>query len=448
MTVPSVSWALPAWPYSQEENLFTVDWSGFVLNSAYVDTRQILNFRDELGSRNGYILVLPKPIDEDVNGNDINAKGQSNIMPIYSRLSATITGPDAGQARCLSVIEGDFLGTEDITIECFRLRDAFIQLDWERFSFFTGQIWHPITFPYVAPDTISIAYGVPINAYARNPQLRLEYKTENYTILGAALSQVIDINNGPCSKDDIITHCGQDPLFTQCEQDPIVNNLTGHHRSGIYARNAIIQNIHGQFIWYPREHVHLGIGGDYKRLVPRLVSNQNIKVDESISSFCAIAYADLYYDELRATAKFIYSESGDCYNLLGGYAVHSIDPITDKRTYTNLRYIGCWLDIYAVGKIEPGMFIGVTKNVGAAKTIIPCIEQDGKLVSLVYGYGTEVDYLFRVSPRLRILFDPFTVGFEVEYNRAAYGRINTQGEVVNTRPVGAIRCLVGFYYFF
>ena len=39
-------------------------------------------------------------------------------------------------------------------------------------------------------------------------------------------------------------------------------------------------------------------------------------------------------------------------------------------------------------------------------------------------------------------------GAEFEYTRAAYGTINTKGDVVNTDPVGNFRVLLTLFYYF
>ena len=78
----------------------------------------------------------------------------------------------------------------------------------------------------------------------------------------------------------------------------------------------------------------------------------------------------------------------------------------------------------------------------------------------------DADYMFILSPRIRVFFGPLVVGAEVNYFRVAYSKrrvqerlaqdsenawecdFDSRGRVINTVPVSNIRLLVVTNYYF
>ena len=120
------------------------------------------------------------------------------------------------------------------------------------------------------------------------------------------------------------------------------------------------------------------------------------------------------------------------YGLIGGYAVEkgSIDPVTDFQKYTTLRTLSGWSDwtITPTDFFETGWFIGAEKNCGSRK----CIEHDVVVDDVVverriFGFGTDLDTVFRFSPRFRFKVKQITFALEIEYTRAAFGDSGAEG---------------------
>jgi hypothetical protein len=85
-----------------------------------------------------------------------------------------------------------------------------------------------------------------------------------------------------------------------------------------------------------------------------------------------------------------------------------------------------------------GLFIAYAKNLGA-----------GELVTgPYYARGSNIDYAYRISPRLIFNVRKFRLAGEFEYTVAAYGTTNEKGYVSNASEVGNLRFLLGVYYFF
>lgn len=384
--------------------------------SGYVKAEGIYDSRQDFTERDDHFLFFPLDKRFDVRGKDINSRGDFGEYAIQTRLRFEAFGPDIGCMQSRSYIEGDFFGTTNETIDAFRLRHGYLELESEHFDFLAGQTWHPMYLPVESPDTISFNTGTPINPYSRNPQFRILYHDDTWDILGAAMGFLNFRPDGPLGPQNI------------------------------YFRDAMMPNLHLQarYKWDCATNF-VGTGVDVMRICPRLVSNLNYKEVNPFTAFSAIVYSRLSYDEhIILYSKFAYAQNANMWYMIGGYAVHSVDPLTDIRTYTPLRTISFWSELIFEGTTEPALFIGFAKNLGAKKTIIQSI--DGE--NTVYGLGTDIKTLFRASPRIRWYIESFVVGAEIEYTRAAYGFLNQFGDVIDTHPVANTRFLFATYYIF
>jgi len=398
---------------AEEAPLFTVYFSGYIKPEFFCDSRQVI------GGRDNQTLLYPEPKQPDRCCRDIQAHPSCDMVAIESRVRSEIVGPDILEAKAKGYIEADFYGVSEKTLNVFRMRHCYIALNWEKTSVVLGQYWHPIYTPECAPDTISCNGGVPIDPFKRAPQIRFTTGIDPIEIAITAAEEVNFCHDGP-----------EGPCST-------------------YLRNAVIPDSNIRLQAHNGKHVY-GFALNFKRLVPRLQSDFNIKVEESINSVATIAYAAFNWESFALRLKGTIAQNGQDAGLLGGYAVHTIQPKSDKRIYANLQSIAVWTDFNRVHhKLEPGCFIGYTKNIGASKSIIPFIKKDDEFIPLTYGFGTEiVDYVFRISPRLRWFVKPVVFGMELEYTRAAYGQINTRGHIINPEATANTRLLLAAFYYF
>ena len=409
---------LPTFVFGSNIDLSELNYriSGYIKNETSFDTRQVS------GNGNDHFLFFPEKKILDQNKKDINSRGQVHMAAIETRVRTTISGININQAKAVGVIEADYLGIASLDLSnIFRLRHAYIQLDWENVSLQLGQTWHPLsTFRKCNPITVSFNRGVPFNLRTFNPLIQATYHTEHFAIIGAATSQVSAISDGPDGP------------------------------SSTYIRNALIPNLHVQIHGLFGDHV-TGVGVDYKRLRPRIVTNNDFKTSESINSIVAIGFLSLNFPTFFIHTKISYAQNAREYTSFGGYAVHSINPVTDERTYTNISIATIWSEfVYRKHKkIEPAIFIGFLKNLGAGKTIIPNLVDNNNIIERrIFGRGLDIDYLFRISPRCKWYINNFMIAAELEYTRAAFGTIDNKGKVTNTTPVGITRLLLAAYYYF
>lgn len=397
-----------------------IQMSGYVKTDAFWQTRQIVSLQE------GNVLLLPAEPVFDIYGVDEEAKGAYNIMPIETMMRFDFLGPEINCMKTSGAIEATFWGqtvlnfgneTPNLSIDMLTMNHGYFQLNWPTFTFLAGQTTHPIA--HDAPDTICYNTGMPITPFAFAPQLRFTYHAYKTDLMLAAASELLWESNGPA---DFITQ---------------------------YIRNGIIPNLHAQARIKFNEHVGTDFGVDVKRLVPRIVTNKNVAVDEHIWSGAAFADIKLDWEPYSLLLKTVWAQNGVDYDLTGGYAVASIDPATDYRTYTNFNTISVYIDTKRTGKVEPGLYAGVLKNLGTSKTIIPFITNpDGTTTSLVYGFAANTDAVWRISPRLRYNMDPVVIGAEVEYTGTVWGDLTPQGTIINKKPAHVVRFEFGFYFYF
>ncbi len=387
----------------QEKSGFGISFSGFVKTDIMYDTRQTIAIRE------GHFLLYPAPELMDKSNSDINAKSNFNILSIQSRLTGKITAPDAFGAKTSGQIEGEFFGTTDGDINGFRLRHAFVKLDWANSSLLVGQTWHPMFVLEMFPGVVSFNTGVPFQPFSRNPQIRFTQSFDNFKLIAAAITQRDFQSNGP-----------------------------GGFSSN-YLRNSVIPNLHAQ-IQYANNGNLAGVGVDYKKITPRIVTTKNYKTDASISSFSALGFVKLNLDPVTVKAQGIYGQNIPDLMQIGGYAVKSTNAITGVEEYTSLSNFTVWGEISTGKQTEYGLFFGYSKALGASDNI----------TGAYYGRATDIENIFRVSPRVQFNSEKTRISTELEYTSAGYGTPNNlnKGKIENLKTVSNVRLLLAFFYFF
>ncbi len=388
---------------AQEKSAFGISFSGFVKTDIIYDSRQTTSIRE------GFFLLYPAPILNDKNLEDINAKSNFNILSIQSRLTSKLSAPDAFSAKTSGLLEGEFFGHTEGDINGFRLRHAYVKLDWTNVSLLVGQTWHPMFIAEIFPGVVSFNTGVPFQPFSRNPQIRLTYASDNIKLIAGAMSQRDFQSNGPSGF------------------------------SSIYLRNTVVPNLHLQF-QYLNDKTHLGTGVDYKSLTPRLVTTKNVKTDETVSGISLIGFAKFNLNPITIKAQGIYAENNADLLQLGGYAVKNTDAVTGKETYTTLSSFSAWGEISTGKEIEYAVFFGYAKSLGASDNI----------TGAYYGRGTDIDNVLRISPRIQFNSEKNRISAELEYTSADYGKPNNlnKGMVEDLKTVSNLRLLVAFYLFF
>ena len=388
----------------EKEKLYGIKVSGFVKNDFIFDTRQIVSARD------GHFLLYPQNVKLDPDGDDINAKASFNYLAIQSRLTGKITGPDAFGAKTSGMIEGAFFGHIESNINSFRLRHAYIKLNWKTTELLFGQYWHMMFVTGCFPGTVSFNTGVPIQFFSRNPQIRVTQKLGNFTVAGAAMTQL-----------DFVSPGGSQTL-----------------------RNALLPDLQGQ-ISYSSGQLLVGATAGYKQLMPRLETTSMYKTSETIGGFTTQAFFKYISAPLTFKIQTTYAQNGFDGLQIGGYSVKSItNPLRDYRDYTTINTIGIWNDIHTNNKKwQVGLFTGYIKNLGSIEEI----EEIGMIST--YTRGHDIASVYRIAPRIILNSGKTRFAAEFEHTGSAYGTsISNKGVPQDTKIVANNRILVAVYYFF
>lgn len=386
-----------------DKSAFGITFSGFVKTDLFFDTRQ------GVSSREGHALLYPANEKRDAEGNDINDKASFNILSIQSRLSGKITGPDALGAKTSGLIEGEFFGHSESDVNGFRLRHALVKLDWGTTSLMIGQYWHPMYVPEVIPSIVSYNNGTPFQPFSRNPQIRFVQSFDKVNLIFVAASQRDFTSTGP-------------------------NGF-----SSTYLREAVMPNLHFQ-IQYAGSSFFAGVGIDYKKITPQIVTNRNYKTDASLSTLAFTGYAKITTDDFIIKGGGTYGGNLTDQTMLGGYAVKSTITATGVDEYTALNTFAVWGEFITGKQIEFGLFGGFTQNLGA----------DDNVARVYYARGNNIASVFRVAPRMQFNLNSTRLSAEVEYTEAAYGIPvdNDKGKVANVKSFNNFRVVLAAYYFF
>jgi len=389
------------------DKVLGIKFSGFVKTDIFYDTRQSGAAN---GLREGHFYLYPDNAVYDAVGNDINANPAFHILNIQTRLRGDISGPDAFGAKTSGAIEAEFFGTNESDLNGFRLRHAFVKMDWVKTTLLVGQSWHPM-FPVESfPGTISFNTGAPFIPFSRNPQIRLTHKLGNLSISLTAYSQRDFTSSGPDGS------------------------------SNKYLRNSGLPGSNIQVRIPQGDMITVWAGADYKRLRPELRTTANFETDATIGSFAAFANVKIKTEPVNISFMGIYGQNASDMVMIGGYAVSKIvNPVSQVKEYTNLSTASFWADLSTNGKkVVLGLFTGFCKNLGAGDPI----------VGSVYGRGNNIDHIFRISPRVTVTDGRLSFGAEIENTLAAYGNMEESGKVTDTDNVSNIRVLLSSIYKF
>ncbi len=400
----------------QEVKKVEVKFSGFIKNDLFFDSRQTVTARD------GHFLLWPAAEKLDPDGNDINDKSTFNMLAIQTRLRVNITGPDVLGAKTSGMVEGAFFAMSNATINSFRLRHAFVKLNWTNTELLFGQTWHPMFITGCFPGTVSFNTGVPFQPFSRNPQIRLTQSTGDFKFVLAAQSQLDFTSRGPAGL------------------------------SSSYLRNSATPDMHVQ-IHYGTKNAEsgnellTGAGIGYKSIVPQIETSEGYQTNESVSGLSAMAFLKVKIPAVTFKVEGAYGENACDYLSLGGFAVKEVVN-QDKGlvSYTPISVTSFWTDIHSNGKqVQVGVFAGYSKNNGAQDRILPLSDSYGA----VYGLGTDLDYVYRISPRVVYNVEKVSFALEYEYTAAAYAsEFNEKYKPVKSNEVANSRLLFSVFYFF
>lgn len=397
-----------------DKNDFAIKFGGFIKNDFFFDSRQTV------AAREGHFLLWPAKPELDAEGKDINAVPSFNFLSIQTRLNASISAPKTFGVKTTGFIEGAFFGHTNADINGFRLRHAFLKLEWENTELLFGQFWNPLFIHTSFPDVVSFNTGCPFQPFSRNPQIRLTQSFGKLKVIAAANSQRDFASVGPAGA------------------------------SSVYLRNAAIPDLHLQVhytIPIADKEAMLDVGGGaaYKKIVPELKTPQGYKTDAGVTGISFMGFAKARFKPLTMKAQYLLGQNVSDLLLIGGYGLSEVvDTEKGIAEYAPLQTQNAWLEIHTNGKeVQFGLFLGLSENLGATENLA----EETNLT----GFGTDIKTLYRISPRVIFNSGKARFALECEYTAANYGTIdlnqNSKGIPLNVEEVANLRLLFAVYLF-
>ncbi len=370
---------------------FSLEWHGFVNPHYYADSRSVVGGREDM------MLFFPKPIVRDSAGRDINDGWQADMLAITARLGLRINGPDMLGAKTTAYIEGDFTGSTNATINNLRLRHAYIDMNWEHHRLLAGQYWYAMVIHEIMPMTNPLNMGSPFHCYARQPQVRYEYHLDGFEAVAVAQWQLDNMSQGLLN--------GAPTSSTQ------------------FARHSLLPELNAQ-LRYRKGVLFVGAAVNAKTIQPVVSTTQNnLTLNTKHCSLTYSVFGSLTLKGVTFKAQTLLNNSLYEGCSLGGYLMLA------DGTFRDWHFNTVWFDVESNrGHWRPGLFMGYAKNIDYGNTyFVHC-----------FGRGHDLDYLWRVQPRLTyktLTGLDFTA--EAEYTRAGYDT-----------PVGNLRLSLSMVYSF
>ena len=348
---------------------------GFVRNDFTFDSRKTMAAVGELFS---FI-----PMDNQLNsmGEDLNAVPSSRLLAVVSRLGFNFKSPTFNGMFINAKIETDFCGA-GANYNMFRIRHAWVGLNWKHHQLLAGQSWHPMSGDLL-PNIVSLNTGAPFNAFSRAPQVRYNAKVGNVTLSAAAIYQLQYPAPGPKGNST---------------DYQVFGGLPEMYLGVTYAANGL----------------KIGIGGEYMSLRPRtttmLPDSSTVKVNETVNSIATQLFAQYSGKNFTVAAKSIYGQNTGHLLMMSGYGYYGVKEDGYSRNYAPLTQSATWLTLaYHTAKekhnIRATVLGGYMKNFGARHDL------DGVYVR---GYDN-IDQIFRVAPSIQYLYKGLVLGVEYEY---------------------------------
>jgi hypothetical protein len=380
---------------------------GFVRNDFTFDSRKTLAAVGELFS---FI-----PMDHQFNSfeEDLNAIPSSRLLAVVSRLGFNFKSPTFGGMFINAKIETDFCGA-GANYNMFRIRHAWVGLNWKHHQLLAGQSWHPMSGDLL-PNIVSLNTGAPFNAFSRAPQVRYNAKVSNVTLSAAAIYQLQYPAPGPNGNST---------------EYQVFGGLPELYLGVTYAANGL----------------KIGLGGEFMSLRPRTtaeVNGETVKVNETVNSIATQLFAQYSNKNFTAAAKSIYGQNTGHLLMMSGYGYYGVKEDGYSLNYAPLTQSATWLTLaYHTARENHNMRAtvlgGYMKNFGARHNL------DGVYVR---GYNN-IDQIFRVAPSIQYLYKGLVLGVEYEYTGVMYGKPNANYSVTGDHLVGNHRAYVMLVYNF
>ena len=393
---------------------------GFIRNYACYDTRECYAVMGETF----HIIPLDVLPNED-GSEDLNELQRLTFAVFTTRLGVDISGPSIGRAASSAKVEADFSGFGSNNT-LFRIRQAYVRLQWEKVALTVGQTWHPMVIQ-VMPTTVGFSPGSPFSPFNRSPQVNVDVNMgKGWHFIAAALYQHPNTSVGPNG---------------------------GTHD---YARWNIWPEMCAS-IKHAGEHFTIGASVDFLSLKPRRTSVAQrevtaddgstsiipvtVKVNDRVQGISSELFADYKCGLFNIKGKAIYGENVAHLTMISGFGATSYDARSGAYEYAPLRSATTWLQAIYGKKCQIGLMGGFSQNLGAKKDFISTDD------FWVKG-AKNTDYMYCVSPSVVYNIKSFALGLEADYTVVGYGDVAINGRSEALRDVANCRICAMVKYSF
>lgn len=377
---------LPMFTLSAQESESQIKLYGFIRNFFTYDSHEGKSGTEDFF----YYLPYDNP-NVDTSEADPYQVSTFRFASLTSRLGVDVSGYQISDWKIGAKIEADFYaGLTGVTGTAqFRLRQAFMTLGKNDWSFKIGQAWHPMAADM--PDVTSLNAGAPFGPFSRTPLATAEFKVSDaFSMTASAIWQMQYTSAGPngASANYIKYGCTPEIYFG-------LNLKSG----GFLGR----------------------VGVDVLSIRPRAYNTANgayasgaKKVNDRITTSSVYAYAQYTKDLFTLKAKTIFAQAGEHMNLNGGYGVSEI--LSDGSwEYSPTRNSSSWISLKYGKKVQAVLFGGYVKNLGTKDELV------GDLYFSKNSYSN-MNQMWRLSPA--VIYNLGKVAFALEYEltNVEYGK--------------------------
>lgn len=393
---------------------------GFVRNYISYDSRQCLNLMGETFN------IMPLDVLPNEDGSeDLNAVDELSFVAFTTRFGVDINGGLIGSAKSSAKIEADFCGY-GANNTLFRIRQAFVRLQWEKITLTCGQTWHPMVIQ-VMPSATGLATGSPFAPFNRSPQLNFSWDAgKGWNFTAAALYQFPNVSVGPDGAN-----------YDYSRWSKIPELYASWKRVG--------------------DHFTLGVGVDFLSIMPRKssiairsitddngVSSQQevtVKTNDRVTGISSEIFADYKNGKFNLKGKVIYGENTSHLTMVSGYGATSYDPATGHYEYAPIRSLSSWLNATYGKRVMGGLLLGYSKGLGAKEDFIS--------VDDFWMRGAKnTDYIYRISPSITYTVKNLALALELDYTAVGYGDVAINGRTEALRRVDNLRVCTMVKYSF
>ena len=380
---------------------------GFIRNYFIYDSRESVSGTGDL------FYYLPKDVNLNANGDDLNATSSFRFLALTSRLGVDVSGYNIGNVHFGAKIEGDFYSglssasdvkgyfpsnTKISGTATVRLRQAYATVTWKELgkegknsvALKMGQAWHPMAADH--PHLFSLEVGAPFGPFSRTPLVQMDANLgKNWVVSAAAIWQMQYQSAGPV---------GTSALYMKYGKTPELYAALAYKSKGFLFRAGV----------------------DMVSIKPRVLGTVNdvtVKVSDRKTSVLGYAYTQYTYKKFAVKAKTTFGQGGEHMNLMSGYVKVGTNE-DGSWEYASLRNSSSWLSLSYGKKWQGVFFAGYVKNLGLTEGAALGPVAKGDVYFCGNGFSN-INQMYRINPQLVYNLGKMNVGLEYQWTAVQYG---------------------------